>query len=39
MIDGLYPEESELNKIRDWKPQDGYKELVNFVQVLWHWDD
>lgn len=34
-----YPEQHELNTITTWASQKGYKELMEFVQSIWTFDN
>ncbi len=34
-----YPEDCELEKIRKWNYQDGFIPLMDYVRLIWHWDN
>jgi len=34
-----YPDEEELKRIREWPPQDGYVTLLEYVRILWRYQD
>ena len=38
MKDG-YPEDYELETIREWKHEDDYNLLMDYVWKIWHWTD
>jgi len=34
-----YPEEEELQKVREWEGLNDPKGLIDFIGSIWHWDD
>ena len=38
-MDNEYPTKEELQKIQDWKYEDGYEKLAEYILNLWHFSD
>jgi hypothetical protein len=34
-----YPEDKELEIIKNWKYEDNYLSLMKYVKNIWNWDD
>lgn len=34
-----YPTEEELEKIKNWKYEDDYEKLAEFICAIWHFED
>ena len=39
MDENGYPDDDELEKIRNWPPDNNFEGLMDYVKRLWHWPE